>query len=285
MATERRFELPGITLAALEWGRERAAPVLAAHGWLDNAGSFDLLAPRLDGCHVVAIDAAGHGHSGFRSPDSSYALWQDVEDLLGVADALGWPSFRLVGHSRGAAIAMVLAGTFPERVERLVLIEGGLPLADEPEQAPEALARALLDRRDLVGRSGRLFPTRAAAVAERANGFSPVTVGAAEILARRSLMEVDGGFRWHVDQRLKARSERRFTAEQVMAFAQRVTAPVLMIMAEESPFAGRTLYREAATWFADLEVVTLPGRHHLHLEGAEGEIASRMLRFFGLLAD
>jgi len=114
------------------------------------------------------------------------------------------------------------------------------------------------------------------------NGFSPVSFEAAEILARRSLVEVDGGFRWHVDQRLKARSELRFTIEQVMAFARRVSAPVLMIMAEQSPFAGRALFREAVTWFADIESVTLPGRHHLHLEGAEGEIARRMLRFFGV---
>jgi hypothetical protein len=67
--------------------------------------------------------------------------------------------------------------------------------------------------------------------------------------------------------------------EQVMAFVRRVSAPVLMLMAAESPFAERTLYREALTWFRNLEVVTLPGRHHLHLEGAEGEIAEHVLRF------
>jgi pimeloyl-ACP methyl ester carboxylesterase len=286
MPLERRFDLPGLSLAAVEWRGSSIAPhrVLASHGWLDNAGSFDLLAPRLAGCHVVALDAAGHGRSGFRSPDASYALWHDVGDLAGVADALGWDSFNLVGHSRGAATAMLLAGTFPERVERLVVIEGGIPLVDAASEAPAALARALGDNRELMGRTGRLFPTRDAAIAERARGFTPVSIEAAEILARRSLVESDGGFRWHVDQRLKARSELRFTVDQVMAFARRVSAPVLMIMAEQSPFAGRSLYREAVTWFADIEVVTLPGRHHLHLEGAEREIASRMLRFFARTA-
>lgn len=312
MPTERRFDLPGLTLAAVDWdvlapvdGDHDLAPcgpdhgrgtveagsgsvsggsvphrVLASHGWLDNAGSFDLVAPRLEGCRVVAVDAAGHGRSGFRSPDASYALWQDVGDLAAVADALGWRTFSLVGHSRGAATAMLLAGTFPERVDRLVLIEGGIPLVDPATAAPEALARALADHRELRGRTGRVFATRAEAIAERAKGFTPVSLEAAEILARRSLVETEGGFRWHVDQRLKARSELRLTVEQVMAFARRVAAPVLMIMAEQSPFAGRALYREAATWFSNIEIVTLPGRHHLHLEGAEGEIASRMLRFF-----
>src|SRR5690606_28472850 len=110
--------------------------LLAAHGWLDNAGSFDLLAPRLAGCRLVAVDAAGHGRSGFRAPDASYALWHDVADLAGVADALGWETFSLVGHSRGAGTAMLLAGTFPERIERLVLIEGGVPLVDAASEAP-----------------------------------------------------------------------------------------------------------------------------------------------------
>ncbi len=281
MPTERRFDLPGLSLAAQEWGPAEGLPVLAAHGWLDNSGSFDLLAPRLTGCRVVAVDAAGHGRSGFRSPDAGYSLAQDVADLVDVADLLGWSSFRVVAHSRGAAVATLLAGAFPERIAQLVLIEGGVPLVEAPEAAPEALARAIGERRALADRKGRLFTKRATAIAERANGFTPVTTQAAEILARRSLVETEGGFRWHVDQRLKARSERA-TAEQVMAFVRRISAPVLMVLAEQSPFADLPLYREALTWFGDIEAVRLPGRHHLHLEGAEDEIAARVRRFFRL---
>jgi hypothetical protein len=169
-------------------------------------------------------------------------------------------------------------------VEQLVLIEGGVPTVDAASDAPQALAGSLRERRMLAGRGGRVFATREAAIAERAGGFSPVSLAAAEILARRALVEVGGGFSWRVDQRLKARS-RRFTIEQVMAFVQGIRAPVLMVLAEQSPFSGRSLYREALTWFANLEVVTLPGRHHLHLEGAEKDIAARILGFFGLPAD
>src|SRR5690606_21588204 len=95
---ERRFTVPGLSLAAVEWGDPDGLPVLAAHGWLDNAGSFDLLAPLLHGCRTVSLDLAGHGASGFRSPDASYDLWQDVDDLLDVTDELGWPRACLLGH-------------------------------------------------------------------------------------------------------------------------------------------------------------------------------------------
>ncbi len=279
MPRERRFGLPGLTLAAEIWGSPGERPVIASHGWLDNAGSFALLAPRLGGCEVVALELAGHGFSDFRSPDSAYNVWQDVGDLLDVADELGWQRCTLIGHSRGAAISMLFAATFPERVDKLVLLEGGLPITAEPDEAPAGLAQALREARGLRGKAGRVFATRAAAIAERTAGFTKVTPDAAEILARRSLREVPGGFQWHADQRLKAQSEFRLTPDHVRAFARRVTAPVLVLFATQSPFADRPLFREMATLFANVEVDRVPGGHHFHLEGSEGAIAERILRF------
>lgn len=282
MPHERRFDLPGLSLAAEIWGSPGDRPVLASHGWLDNAGSFSLLAPLLPGCEIVALDLAGHGFSGSRSPDSGYNLWQDVGDLLDVADTLGWQRCTLLGHSRGAAISMLFAATFPERVDKLVLLEGGLPLTAEAHEAPGGLAQALLETRTLRGKSGRVFTDRATAIAERASGFSKVTKETAEILARRSLRELPGGgFQWHADQRLKAQSELRFTPEHVRAFARRVAAPVLVLFAERSPFVGRELYREMSQLFASIEIDHLPGAHHFHLEGTEGAIAERIRRFLG----
>jgi pimeloyl-ACP methyl ester carboxylesterase len=276
---ERRFTLPGLTLAAAEWGDSRGRPVLAAHGWLDNASSFDLLAPLLTDCHLVALDLAGHGFSDFRSADASYNIWQDAGDFLEVAEQLDWPRMSLLGHSRGAAIAMLFAAAFPERVDKLVLLEGGIPIVGAAEEAPNTLAQALLDKRSLATKRGRVFVDREVAIAERAEGFSKVTRAAAAILARRSLREVPGGFQWHADQRLKGASELKFTSELVRAFVTRVRAPVLMIRAEQSPFRRWVVYEETVPFFGDIDVVTLPGGHHFHLEGAEADIATRVVRF------
>ena len=279
MPRERRFELPAYALAAEVWGSPGERPILASHGWLDNAGSFSLLAPLLPGCEIVALDLAGHGLSGSRSADSAYNLWQDVGDLLDVMDDLGWQRCTLLGHSRGAGISMLFAAAFPDRVDKLVLLEGGLPLTAEEREAPAGLAQALLEARALRGKGGRVFTERNTAIAERAGGFSKVTTAAAEILARRSLREVPGGFQWHADQRLKAQSELRLTAEQARVFARSVTAPVLLLFAEKSPFVDRPLYREFPTLFANIEVDRIPGAHHFHLEGSEGAIAERIRRF------
>ena len=279
MPRERKFELPAYSLAAEVWGSPGDRPILASHGWLDNAGSFELLAPLLPGCEIVALDLAGHGLSGSRSADSAYNLWQDVGDLLDVADELEWARCTLLGHSRGAAISMLFAATFPERVDKLVLLEGGLPLTAEASDAPQGLAQALQEARALRGKGGRVFTDRKTAIAERAGGFSKVTTAAAEILARRSLRAVPGGFQWHADQRLKAQSELRLTADQARAFARRITAPVLLLFAERSPFVDRPLYREMPSWFANVEVDRIPGGHHFHLEGSEAAIAQRIRRF------
>lgn len=276
---ERQFELPGIVLRALEWGAPGGLPVLALHGWLDNAGSFELLAPLLPGCHLIALDAAGHGSSDSRSADSSYNIWQDVGDVYDVAQRLGWQRFNLLGHSRGAAISMLFAGTFPDRVERLMLLEGGLPIVGEAAEAPANLERVLERTRELRGRGGRIFESREQAIAERVDGFSPVTSAAAEILARRSLQAVAGGWQWQADQRLKAGSELRLTPELVRAFVERVSARTLCIMAEQSPFADLALYTETLQRFARLELRRVAGRHHFHLEGAAAAIAAELNRF------
>ena len=124
------------------------------------------------------------------------------------------------------------------------------------------MREALRETRALRGKSGRVFTERATAIAERASGFSKVTQAAAEMLARRSLREVPGGFQWHADQRLKAQSELRLTPEQVRAFARAVTAPVLLLFAEQSPFVDRPLYREMPNLFANIEVERVAGGHH-----------------------
>ena len=74
---EIRLSLGHIELAAHLFGPEDGLPVIALHGWLDNANSFARLAPRLEGLRIIALDMAGHGHSGHRPPGAGYARHRD----------------------------------------------------------------------------------------------------------------------------------------------------------------------------------------------------------------
>jgi len=163
-----------------------------------------------------------------------------------------------------------------------MLIEGGLPMVGTPEDAPANLAKVLERSRALGGRGGRVFTTREKAIAERVDGFSPVSTEAAEILAERSLREVPGGWQWQADQRLKAGSEFRLTRDELAAFLRQVSAPAICLLADESPFRNLEVYRELLRLIDGIEVDHLPGRHHFHLEGAAAQIAERLRGFLGL---
>ncbi len=128
-ARDIELQLPHIRIAAREWGDPDGEPVLAIHGWLDNAASFDTLAPMLPGLHLVAIDLPGHGRSQHRPPGVVHHFVDWVPEVAAAADALGWDSFSLLGHSMGAGIASLVPAVFPGRVRRVVLLEGAGPLA------------------------------------------------------------------------------------------------------------------------------------------------------------
>jgi pimeloyl-ACP methyl ester carboxylesterase len=105
-------------LAAKVWspapGAEVRGSVLALHGWMDNAGSFDALAPVLAsvGYRVAALDLAGHGHSPHRPAGAGYGYNYMDQSLavLEAAQALEWPRLTLLGHSMGAGIATLVGG-------------------------------------------------------------------------------------------------------------------------------------------------------------------------------
>src|SRR5579875_3291993 len=133
---ELRLKTARGELAALQWGEPDAPPLLALHGWLDNAASFGAIAPRLAACRrVIAPDLPGHGHSAHLPAGAiRYHVVDQVDHVLDAADALGLASFDLLGHSLGAGIASLIAAALPARVGKLALIEGLGPLADDGSQ-------------------------------------------------------------------------------------------------------------------------------------------------------
>jgi pimeloyl-ACP methyl ester carboxylesterase len=182
-ASERTFEVsPGLHLAARVHGPDDGAPLLAMHGWLDNAATFDELAPLLPGRRIVALDFAGHGLSG-RRVGAPYHFIDYVADVAAVADLLGWQTFDLMGHSLGAGVAALLAGAWPERVRRLVLLEGLGPLTDDEARAPERMREALAAESEGRRRGGpRTGYADAEQVAQRLASAVSMQVGSARTL-------------------------------------------------------------------------------------------------------
>ncbi|MBI3907196.1 MAG: alpha/beta fold hydrolase, partial [Pseudomonas fluorescens] len=199
---EVRLSLPHIELAAHLFGPEDGLPVIALHGWLDNANSFARLAPKLKGLRVIALDMAGHGHSGHRPPGAGYAMWDYAHDVLQVAEQLGLRKFALMGHSMGAIASLIIAGSMPERVTHLALIDGIIPPTDKGENAAERMGMALQAQLDLREKRKPVYDTLDRAIEARMKGLVAVSREAAELLAQRGLMPVPGGYTWRTDNRL-----------------------------------------------------------------------------------
>ena len=140
MSEPAYFQISGSSFQGLCFGPEDGHQVLALHGWLDNAASFNRITPLLADCRVVAIDQRGHGLSDhLRRP---YHIWDGVPDVIGVLDALGWDKAILLGHSMGAAVATLFAGAYPDRVKQLWLIEGLGPWTYSDGEAPDQLRQS-----------------------------------------------------------------------------------------------------------------------------------------------
>ena len=270
---EISLEFDGKTIAARQWGNPDGAPVLALHGWLDNCASFDRLAPLLGGINLVAVDMAGHGLSYHRSRDANYNIWEEVEDVLGVAHALGWRKFSLLAHSRGAVAAMLTAGTFPDRIERMALIDGLVPPPAQDSEAPETLAKAIAQRARYGARKPRHFDTIEDAVEARKNGMFRLSDDAAQRLVERGTRTVgngNGGVVWSNDPRLMATSTVKLNNTQVQAFLDRAAMPVRLVLAEAGIVDIIARLRPLLDDHPNIAVRELPGGHHLHMEdGAE----------------
>ena len=102
----------------------QAPPLLLVHGGLDHSRSWDHLAQALRAdFHVVAPDLRGHGDSDWAT-GSSYSLADHVYDLTGLVKSAGFEKVTLVGHSMGGMVSLTYAGAFPEKVSRLVVLDG-----------------------------------------------------------------------------------------------------------------------------------------------------------------
>ncbi|MCP4357418.1 MAG: alpha/beta hydrolase [Chloroflexi bacterium] len=139
---EKYIQTNGVLLHALDHpGGEPTLVYLP--GLTANARLFDGVAqagvtPRF---RILALDLRGRGLSD--KPESSYTMADHAADVIGVLDAEGIEQATLVGHSFGGLLSLYLAANYPDRVERIVIIDAAKAAAD-PKVAE--MIRPSLDR-------------------------------------------------------------------------------------------------------------------------------------------
>jgi pimeloyl-ACP methyl ester carboxylesterase len=274
---ERQFQVNGLSVATVCHGDATDMPVLALHGWLDNAASFSRLAPLLTGCYTVAIDMPGQGMTSHRFPQGSYNLWDDLLDLLALADQLGWQRFHLLAHSRGAMIALLLAAVAPERVCSLNLLDGILPLPVKAEDCVKQLQRFVADFRRPSRQSSKIYASFDDALQARCVAANMTEITARPIV-ERALELSSLGYRWRHDTRVMAASSFKLTQPHIDAVMQSLKVSTLLLLAEHGVMK---VFGETLQWLQQFPLVQqqyLGGSHHFHLEpDIAGRIAEQLL--------
>lgn len=256
------------TLAGIEWGNPFGKPILAFHGWLDNANSFEALSSYFPEYRFISMDFSGHGRSSHKPPGTLYHFAEYCLDIVSAAKSLGIEDFILLAHSMGAAISTLVAGSGILPIQKLVLIESLGPISNATESGPELLREAVKQALHPKGRKETYFPDLETAISIRIKA-GDMDRNSAEKLLERGLEKTPKGLKPRRDLRLHQNSFLRMTEEQVIAFCKEIKIPTLLILGTDSiyPIAEKFKARQEA--IPHLEAVMLPGGHHLHMDNPE----------------
>jgi pimeloyl-ACP methyl ester carboxylesterase len=229
-----------LRLHYVDWGNEAAPPLLLIHGGRDHARSWDWVARDLRrDYHVIAPDLRGHGDSNWVS-GGHYTINEFVLDIAQLLDTLDLCPVTIVGHSLGGAVALNYTAIYPDRVKKLVAIEGMGP--------PPAIQAQLKDRtpwershewiqqvRVFAGRLPRRYPSIEAAARRmlEANSFlSPEQ--AHHLTVHGVARNEDGTFTWKFDNYVRVFYPQRWDQDETEALRGRITCPILLMRGEES---------------------------------------------------
>jgi pimeloyl-ACP methyl ester carboxylesterase len=268
--------IPGFTIACKIWGDETNPPLLALHGWLDNANSFDALAEHLKPhYYVIAMDLPGHGHSSHLPAGCYYHFIDGIFTIIQTMNALNLDKVHLLGHSMGACLASLLGGIAPERLLSLSLIEGLGPFSS-PENEACAQLTAYVHSMQKETKKPKRYSQSDAALARSFKGY--VSLDIAKQLCERGLCEDQGTYSWRHDQRLLFPSPLHLTEEQILSCLKKIKVKTCLFWASEGfPFDSK-LMQNRINSVPDLKLIHLKGGHHIHME--EPEVVGKHLLNF-----
>lgn len=265
MQQELEFSLSNLTLRGIGYGDPKKQMILALHGWLDNAASFEPLSEYLNDYYVVAIDFAGHGLSDHRDTGAHYHLIDFVYDLQELVESQGWSSLVLMGHSMGGIIGSLYTACFSDRVSKYISIESFGPLTKEANTSPIQL-RDSINSRLKAQKSKIRHPTTFERTVEARTMVGDITATSARLLVARNTQEVGGQLRFTTDRRLRTLSPMRLTEPQAESFLRNIQCPVLAVMGSVGYKSMAEAFLARKDWVAKLVFYKLDGHHHLHMD-------------------
>lgn len=260
--TQHFVESQRLKISYWDWGNHGAPPLLLVHGGKDHARSWDRIADAFrEDYHVFALDLRGHGDSDWTF-GGTYGLPEFALDIVRVIETVGTPA-RVISHSNGGSASLVVAGTYPEHVKKLVVMEGLHSLnPPQHDRVNPAWVRDWADRlRSFETSTPRYYPDLEAAQQrmKEANPRLPddILPGLAEYAAKKT----EQGYMWKYDLWVNGRTSMDLRRDELPAFWEAVECPVLLLLGSES-HSLRRQHKSPGDHLRDLRTVEIPGAGH-----------------------
>ena len=228
------YESQRLRLHYVVWGEEGNPPLLLIHGGRDHCRNWDAVALALRDRYTIYVpDLRGHGDSAW-ALGSMYSLPDFVLDVATLATTLPAP-LTLIGHSLGGAIALQYAGIFPERVGKVIAIEGLGPPVLERLPAHVRMRHWIDHMHEMEERQ----PRRYASLEEATRRMMEANPHLAAEMARHLTVHgtrrnEDGTLSWKFDNYVRIRSPYEFNLEDAEDIWSQIRAPVLLVKGSES---------------------------------------------------
>lgn len=246
-----------------DWGTEGKPAMLLVHGGLDHARSWDWVAKALrEDYHVYAIDLRGHGNSAW-APGALYSVAEHVLDVSALVDIIHATPVYIIGHSLGAVTTLLYAGVYPERVKKVVAIEGlGLPLKAAQKPAPERLRSWIEGVRTAENRTPHSYASLASAVArmKQANPFLSDKV-AEHLTLHGTNWNADGSLIWKFDNYARLFAPYGASLDDATEVMSQITCPTLLFWGTQS-FARDPEMDERTSVIRNRQVVRVENAGH-----------------------
>jgi len=285
---DKFIDSQGLRIHYLEWGNAAGEPLVLVHGYLDLAHSWKWLAESLQReatrpLWMIAPDCRGHGDSGWIGAGGYYYFPDYVFDLDGVIRSLGVARCQLIGHSMGGTISLLFAGAFPERVSRLVLIEGIGPPGMEFADAPPRMKRWITEVHERGRRHFREYSSVAAGASQLKQTNPRLSDEVALDLARAAMKPNERGkWVWKFDPLHRTASPQPFYTRQALEFLRRIECPVLVVDGKESRQMSRTDKQERYDAIRTHRRVVIDRAGHMVHQDNPQELAKVLAEFLNL---
>lgn len=238
--TSNSFISQRLKLHYADWGNADAPPLLLIHGGRDHCRSWDWVAEKLrDRYHIIAPDLRGHGDSAW-SPDGNYEMGAFVYDLAQLVHQLDLAPVTIVSHSMGGNIATRFAGLYPDKVKKLVSIEGLGPSPAVQEERnkisfDQRMRQWIDDKRQAAGRQPKRYATLDDALARMAAENAYLTPEQARHLTIHGInRNEDGSWSWKFDNYLNIWTIFDMPQGELYKLWSNISCPTLLLYGADS---------------------------------------------------